>query len=139
MEYRKNGVGIASPIKVITGQSLVHRKLTKQQRAVLAASVIDGLARFEPTVKQVAENFGVSLAYINVARGLSPLKRAAILAGWDQSTSFAELLRHQPVLLAPKAENGNGVDDTVLENIACHTPDRLWHALQVAESRMAAV
>jgi hypothetical protein len=80
--------------QVLTGQSLVHRRLDKRQRAVLAADVSDGLVRFVPSQKQLADILGVSIPYIELARRLSPDKRAAIVQGRD-STSFAELLRPQ--------------------------------------------
>jgi hypothetical protein len=92
----RNGNGGAYLIpptpKVLTGQSLVHRQLDKRQRAILAANIADGLMRFVPSKKQLAGLCNVSIPYIEIARRLSPDRRAAILNGRD-STSFAELLR----------------------------------------------
>ena len=97
-----NGKGAAIPetSKVITGASLVHRHLDKRQKAVLAANVIDGPARFVPTNRQVSDIFGVSMSYIDAARRLSPNKRKAILTGRDL-TSFVVLLSWQRQLALP--------------------------------------
>jgi hypothetical protein len=86
-----NGAAIPSITKTITGASLAHRRLDKRQRAILAADVFDGLVRFTPTQAQLAQAFGVSVPYIELARRLSPEKRAAILDGQDP-VSFAALL-----------------------------------------------
>jgi hypothetical protein len=85
-------------IKVITGASLVHRRLDKRQRAIMAADILDGQVTFTPSMKQLAELFGVNVVYITIARGLSPGKRVAILRGWD-STSFADLVRPRQLKL----------------------------------------
>jgi hypothetical protein len=100
-----NGAGTAIPETptVITGASLVHRHLNKRQRAVLAANVVDGLARFVPTNRQVADIFGVSQGYIDAARRLSPDKRKAILSGRD-STSFVDLLNGHRQLALPSPQ-----------------------------------
>ena len=122
--------------KVITGVSLVHRQLSKAQRAVLAADVIDGLARFVPTNQQVATAFGVSQTYIDIARKLTPGKREAILRGWDP-TSFAELM-HSPrqlSLAGPAIPDMKVIPDIVLENLARAVgPERMLAAACAAES-----
>jgi hypothetical protein len=95
-----NGGGqILPPTTRISGRSLVHRQLDARQRACLAAGVLDGTSQFDPSVKQLADIFGVSIPYIMTARKLSLGKRIAILRGWDP-TSFAEL-RRQPQLRLP--------------------------------------
>ena len=112
----KNGNGgaaIVPPTPIITGHSLVHRDLNKRQLAILCANVVDGMALYIPTQKQIADTLGVSVRYVEIARGLSPLRRAAILKGWDQ-TSFAEL--SPPRQLALKMIKP--VTDTELENLA---------------------
>jgi hypothetical protein len=55
-----------------------------------AADILDGQVTFAPSMKQLAELFGVNVVYIAIARGLSPGKRVAILRGWDP-TSFTDL------------------------------------------------
>src|SRR5215510_92621 len=106
------------PIRAITGRSLVHRNLNKRQLAVLAANVVDGMALFIPTQKQIADMFGVSVRYVEIARGLTPLRRAAILKRWDE-TSFADL--HPPRQLVLPVSNtkmviGPDVTDIELQN-----------------------
>ena len=65
--YTNGGPVAAIPLspttKVITGASLAHRQLSKAQRAVLAADVTDGWARYVPTHQQLAAAFGVSQTY----------------------------------------------------------------------------
>src|SRR5262245_42703717 len=102
-----------TPIRTITGHSLVHRDLNKRQLAVLCANVVDGLALYIPTQKELADIFGVSVRYVEIARGLSLLRRAAILKGRDQ-TSFAEL--SPPRQLALKMIKPE-ISDTQLENL----------------------
>jgi hypothetical protein len=119
--HSRNGNGGAVLLpptpQVLTGQSLVHRLLDKRQRAVLAAGVSDGLVRFVPSQKQLADIFGVSIPYIELARRLSPDKRAAIVRGWD-STSFAKLLRPQRQLrLKLPAPNCASITNLQLEHV----------------------
>ena len=67
------------PTRTIVGAGLANCHLDKRQRAVLAADVLDGMATVALSQKQLADIFDVSVPYINVARKLSPGKRAAIL------------------------------------------------------------
>jgi hypothetical protein len=131
-----NGSATTAAPPVVTGASLVHRHLDKRQKAVLAANVVDGLARFVPTNRQIADIFGVSVAYIDVARRLSPSKRNAILGGRD-STSFVSLLngRRQPVLLVPRSvSNGREqVDPVLIDMIRAVGVERILDAAVVVE------
>jgi hypothetical protein len=117
MVHYSNGNGTATRMPVITGQSLVHRQLTKKQRAVLAADVADGVTRYEQMLNEIARSFGISVAYLGIARGLSPAKRNAILQGLDL-TSFTKLLSlpHQPALPAPTIDPAH-LSDTQLERV----------------------
>jgi hypothetical protein len=97
----------------------VHRQLTKRQRAILAADVLDGLVTFSPSQKQLADLLDVSVPYINVARRLSAGKRTAILRGWD-SVSFTELMSPPPrqlSLAGPVIPNMKVITDADLENL----------------------
>jgi hypothetical protein len=125
--YIGNGRGTATvlpPTKTIVGRGLAHRHLDARQRACLAADVLDGAVQLDPSQKQLAEIFGISAPYIQVARKLSPGKRAAILRGWDP-TSFADLvnpsrqLQPQLRLRAPdaKANGKSSISDTEIENM----------------------
>jgi hypothetical protein len=118
--HSKNGNGgngtILSPTtnKVITGVSLVHRKLSKTQVAVLAANVEDGLTRYVQTNAEVAASFGVSQTYIDKARRLTPEQREAILRGWD-TRSLAELMPRRPALVP--APNCASLTNLQLEHV----------------------
>jgi hypothetical protein len=83
----------------VTGAGLANRKLDKRQRAVLAAGVLDGSVRFEPSLTQLAALFGVSTTYIMLATKLAKHQRLAIMRGWD-SRSFAELIERRPARLS---------------------------------------
>lgn len=105
------------PLRTIRGHSLAHRQLTKQQRAVLAADVIDGLAAFVPSHKEVATLFHVSQPYVDAARKLRPGQRAAILNG--RVTPFPSLVhpQHQLSLAGPVIPNLKVITDADLENM----------------------
>jgi hypothetical protein len=115
--HSHNGNGgaviLPPPTRTIYGRSLAHRQLDKRERAILAADVIDGLARIVPTQAQVAAMFGVSVPYVQIARDLSPGKRAAILHGRDP-TSFAKLARPSRQLTLPVVTE---IPNSVLENL----------------------
>jgi hypothetical protein len=75
--HLKNGNGKAVTLlpptpKVMDGRSLAHRQYTKRQRACLAANLYDGLMRLNPTQRQAADLYGVSLAYVRLALALHP-------------------------------------------------------------------
>jgi|SRR6516225_5044334 hypothetical protein len=93
--HSQNGNGRAVTIlpptpSTISGRSLAHQHRDARQKACLAADVLAGLTAIDLTQAQLATLFGVSVAYIQVARGLDPGKRAAIVRGWDP-TPFAKL------------------------------------------------
>jgi hypothetical protein len=63
-----NGSNSAIPLRV-TGNYLAHRRLSKRQRAIIAASAMDGRTEFvEMTQTQIARHCGVSLAYARLLR-----------------------------------------------------------------------
>jgi hypothetical protein len=117
--------------KVITGQSLVHRRLDKRQRAVLAADVSDGLVRFAPSQKQLADIFGVSIPYIELARKLSPGKRQAILRGWDPMSFAAP---KTGTSMSVKVINSTLTDDELVKTIRAVGVNRVLEAAVAAEA-----
>jgi hypothetical protein len=117
---------------MITGRSLVHRQLDKRQRACLAADVIDGLTTIDPTQRQVADLLGVSLAYVRIARGLSPGKRTAILRAWD-STPFAALA-HKPATVSTKVINSRITDADLVKAVRAVGVNRVLDAAVAAEA-----
>ena len=110
-----SGTTILPPITTIVGRGLAHRHLDARQRAVLVANVLDGLAVFTPSQKQLAAIFGVSVTYIMAAQRLSPGRRAAVLRGWD-TTSFAELVNPPRQLTLP-APNCASITNSYLETV----------------------
>jgi hypothetical protein len=119
--YTNGGPLAATPLPIptqtIVGAGLANRHLDKRQRAVLAANVLDGLVTFSPSQQQIAAILGVSVPYIQAARGLAPGKRAAILRGWDP-TSFADLVHPQRQLqLKLPAPNCASVTNLQLEHV----------------------
>jgi hypothetical protein len=106
-----NGNGHASP-KVERGASLAQRKLTKSQRAALAANVFDGRTTYQPTRRELSGIFGVSGGYIDRARQLPPEKRQVVIEGRASLSRFNSSARRP---LRPKPHNGaTTVDDATL-------------------------
>ena len=67
---------------VARGVSLAHQtKLSKSQRAVIAADIFDGIRRYQPTQCDLATLLGISTTMIVSARRLSPAARQQIMAG----------------------------------------------------------
>jgi hypothetical protein len=125
-------------IEVVSGRGLSHRKLDKRQLACVGADIYDGLIKINWSLEQRATMLGVSVAYINIARGLSPEKRKAILAGTDP-TSFALLMGlKQPALPAALRSDFTGIDDlTLFEMARAAGTDRVLNAVIAAERRAA--
>jgi hypothetical protein len=61
---------------VISGRSLVHRKLNARQRAAIAADILAGKVVIELSTCQLAQLIGVSVPYIRAAR--QPSQRQAL-------------------------------------------------------------
>jgi hypothetical protein len=98
----------------LDGRALRH--LDARQKACLAANVLDAPGSFRPSANLLAHALHVSLGYIAAARGMSPAKRAAILAGTD-NTSFTLLLHPPKAPLALPAPSTMTVADSVLAEI----------------------
>jgi hypothetical protein len=139
MNSYSNGHGTVSILppttKVITGASLVHRRLSKTQRAVIAADIIDGSVTFIPTKQQVATACGVSQPYVDAARKLAPGKGEAILRDWDPTT-IAELMPRPTRQLQLKLPAPNStIPDRYLEMVIKAVGiDRALEAAMVVES-----
>ena len=129
----KGGAAILPPVtKVINGRGVAHRHLDARQRAILAANVADGIARFVPSQKQLANVFDVSVPYVQLARKLSLEKRSAILDGLDR-TSFVDLMDRLRRLTSPLAVAN--ISDAQLMNVARIVgADRRLEAAAAAES-----
>jgi hypothetical protein len=67
---------------VIDAHALPHLKLSKTERALLGADILDGITLLQNlTTTQVAAAVGVSPSYVQAARRLAPLERAAVEHG----------------------------------------------------------
>jgi hypothetical protein len=74
---------------VARGVSLAHQtKLTKSQRAVIAANIFDGLFAYQPSQVELAKLLGVSAPMVVKARRLSPAAREQIAAGKATLATF---------------------------------------------------
>jgi hypothetical protein len=72
------------PRRGIDPHSIVQKKkLSKAARAVLGAEILDGnVALLNPTRDMVSKAVGVSTAYIDAARRLSPQARQEVVRGY---------------------------------------------------------
>jgi hypothetical protein len=122
--YSNGGAGAATPpvtpvvIPTVVGTGLNNRKLSKIQRAVMAADTYDGVLRLNPSQKQLAAIFNVSVTYLTIALGLPPARRTAIMRGEDP-VSFTELMNppRQLSLAGPVIPNLKMVTDGELETM----------------------
>ena len=122
-------------VPVLSGRGLIHRNLDKRQLACIAADVIEHKTDIEWSIAQIMASLKVSRAYIDVARGLSPERRAAIINGRDQ-TSFVTLIKAANPQL-PLWANGNGhdLDDAMLLALVRKVgPARMFDAVVAVDS-----
>jgi hypothetical protein len=109
--YQKN----PAPHKTVErGASLAQRKLTKSQRAAMAADVFDGRTVYQPTRRELSGIFGVSSGYIDRARQLSLEKRQVVVEGRAGLARFNPPA-HRPAM--PKLGNGTSIDDKMLFDV----------------------
>jgi hypothetical protein len=92
----------------LDGRALRH--LSKAQLGCLGAAILADPGSFRPSVSLLARALNVSCGYIAAARGLSPAKRNAILAG-HHKTSFTPLLNGSKASKALPAPNTTAVVD----------------------------
>jgi hypothetical protein len=109
-----NGCHGATDVPKIKGRGIACRHATKRQLACLAASIAEGDTSFVPSMQQLATLFGVSTAYINVAKKLSPAARKAVIEG-TISVDFPVLLSQLATIVALPAPRL--VSDVELEAI----------------------
>jgi hypothetical protein len=115
-----NGNGAARPVVVVRGRSLALRtKLTKTERALLAADVYDGTKRYQPTRRELAVLFGVSGNMIDRARRLTAEQRQLITNGWVSSLAYFDPWP-RPLALpkpAPTVEINSIIDDETIRTM----------------------
>jgi hypothetical protein len=83
MHMASNGNGATGGFRLLSMRSLVHRqKLTKAQRALIGAAIIEGHVQpCDLPQRVVAELVGCSVAYLGAAQKLSPAARQAVHQG----------------------------------------------------------
>jgi hypothetical protein len=138
MSFNGNSDAVAIAPRALFGRSLVHRHLSKRQRACLAADVLDEGLRFKPSTRQLSVVFGVSVPYIDRARKLSAARRDEILSGRDVTTSFVAK-SHASRLPRLGSNGGCSISDAELLNVARLVGvDRMLTAAAAAEHHHAA-
>lgn len=78
--------------RVISGCSLVHRKLGAPQKAAIAAGILNGEVAIKLSMRQLAQLVGVSVPYIRAASQLSSEARRSIEDD-EGSLSFTNLIK----------------------------------------------
>ena len=82
------------------GVSLAHRtRLTKSQRAVIAADIDDGIRGYQPSQTELAKALNVSTPMVQQAKRLSPLARQAVMGG---KATVGHYTRQMAAALKPK-------------------------------------
>lgn len=105
MLNKTNGHGSATH-NVERGISVAHRrKDTKDQRAAKAAAVYDERISYQPTLREVAQLYGVTVGRVNRARRLAREKRLEVASGRAALPPFLP-----PRLGLPKTSNGKSDD-----------------------------
>jgi hypothetical protein len=101
----------------VTGRYVAHARMSKVERALLAAEIHAGAVRLEHlTVVQLAKLLGVSSAYVHHALAATPTERREIKAGVRSLADTRPILRIQP---KPTLENATETELwTALEKIA---------------------
>jgi hypothetical protein len=68
--YHSNGNG-ANGVRVLSVRSLAHKKLSKAERALVGASIVEGaLLPQDLPLRLVSDAVGCSVSYISQRRGL---------------------------------------------------------------------
>ena len=126
----------ATAAPVIKGAGVNNRHASKRQRAALAAAILEGDVAYAPSMHQLASIFGVSAAYIKLARQFSPAQRKAIVSG-EAFISFSALLNPPKApfaLPAPKLVTDKALED-IIRSVGI---DRALNAAAAVETHAAA-
>ena len=105
--------GHGTNVSVWSGRGLLHRRLNKRLLACIGANVLDGSAKIDWSVAQMAAVLKVNRVYLDLAGSFSPAKRRAIIDGRDPQSFVALLKGRNPQLSLPmsmpkQSTNGNG-------------------------------
>jgi hypothetical protein len=116
-------------VKTVTGRYLAHGKLSKPERAVLAADLHDGTAVLgRLTIAQLARLAGVSDTYVRAAIAASPERRRRVKAGEVPLVAPPPVRRTLP-LPAPAISFAASSDDQVVNLVREIGVGRTWDAI----------
>jgi hypothetical protein len=69
--------------RLISARSLVHQRLTKAQRALIGAAILEGAVQPQDLpLRIVSQLVGCSVAYLLAAQRLAPQQREEVKRGW---------------------------------------------------------
>jgi hypothetical protein len=115
MHLRTTTGNSSGPPRVERGASVVHERRHPSLAAVRAADILDGFATYQPTARELARAFRVSVVSIAKAQRLTPAQRQRVRAGASLHS------------ISATSQNGNGahhlldladIDQTTLDRIA---------------------
>jgi hypothetical protein len=80
--YQLNGNGAIPRAPLISARSLVHRQLSKAERALVGAAILEGGVQVQDLpLRIVSQVVGCSVAYLAAAQRLAPAQREAVMRG----------------------------------------------------------
>jgi hypothetical protein len=106
--YQLNGNGATPRASLISARSLVHRRLSKAERAVVGAAILEGGVQLQDLpLRIVSQVVGCSVAYLTAAQRLAPAQREAVVRG------------HRPLILprVVPAPNCASITNSYLETV----------------------
>jgi hypothetical protein len=110
-----NYTAIGGVPQTISGRAVARQGKTKSQKAAIAAMIILGELKLDnPTKKQLAKMFGVSMPLVNKAIALNVDQRKALRKGWY---TLADI---------PTALTDKKIEDTVV----AAGVDRVWAIME---------
>jgi hypothetical protein len=92
----KTSGAVSRTPRVITGTSLIHRKLTGRQKAALRAQINLGEVKFKLNQRQLAQHIGGSTRDVRAIMQLTPEQRQAIADGTDNITVLKLVVPPKP-------------------------------------------
>jgi hypothetical protein len=80
--YQLNGNGAIPRAPLISARSLVHRRLSKAERALVGAAILEGGVQLQDLpLRIVSQVVGCSVAYLTAAQRLASAQREAVARG----------------------------------------------------------
>jgi hypothetical protein len=80
--YQLNANGAIPRAPLVSARSLVHRRLSKAERALVGAAILEGDVQLQDLpLRIVSQVVGCSVAYLTAAQRLAPAQRQAVVRG----------------------------------------------------------